>query len=183
MRALPALHVVLSLLIAGAVAGVSGEVNEEEAVRTKTREELLQILEDLEIHVDSESDVDNLREIALREKAVGRWERLKHHDWRRRAQEEHIHGEQEVKHKPPGMDHGEWQKLMAQMKGDFSHEEDPEKRRLLEKLKAKGVSFGGASSLDVEQLKNLEAAMDGMGPGKFKMPGEFRTPGGVKQEL
>ena len=66
----------------------------------------------------------------------------------------------------------------AQMRGDFSAEADPEKRRILEKLKAKGISFGGQSNMDIEQLRNLEKTMDGMGGGSFNTPGEFRTPGG-----
>ena len=64
------------------------------------------------------------------------------------------------------------------MRGDFSAEADPEKRRILEKLKAKGISFGGQSNMDIEQLRNLEKTMDGMGGGSFNTPGEFRTPGG-----
>ena len=77
------------------------------------------------------------------------------------------------------MDPKEWEALQAKMRGDFVFERDPEKRQILEKLKAKGISFGGQSDMDVEQLKSLEKAMDELdtGGGGFKMPGQFRTPG------
>ena len=42
------------------------------------------------------------------------------------------------------------------MKGDFSFEKDPERRRILQKLKAKGMSFGGGTDMDIEQLRNME---------------------------
>ena len=38
--------------------------------------------------------------------------------------------------------------LLRQMKGDFSGEKDPERRRILEKLAKKGMSFGGGSSME-----------------------------------
>tara|TARA_B110000046_G_C12775752_1_gene306823 strand:+ start:65 stop:349 length:285 start_codon:yes stop_codon:yes gene_type:complete len=41
----------------------------------------------------------------------------------------------------------------AQMRGDFSSEQDPEKRRILEKLRAKGMSFGSQSNMDIEQAR------------------------------
>ena len=165
------------LLIVGACVAAS-ELNDDEAkkaVRMKTSRQLREILDELDIHAPAGASKDELRDIALKENAIPRWEEL--------------HPEKKRATRPDGMDADEWQRLKAQMKGDFSHEQDPEKRRILEKLKAKGISFGGASSLDVEQLKNLEAAMDGMGSGTFKMPGDFRTPGGgpadegQKQEL
>ena len=49
------------------------------------------------------------------------------------------------------------------MRGDFSREKDPEKRRILEKLKRKGMSFGGGNNMDLEQLRQMEKMMDGMG--------------------
>ena len=61
----------------------------------------------------------------------------------------------------PGMED-----LMRQMRGDFSGEPDPEKRRILEKLAKKGMSFGGGNNMDLEQLKNMEKMMDGINLGK-----------------
>ena len=61
--------------------------------------------------------------------------------------------------------------IPGQERVEFLHER-------LEKLKAKGISFGGQSNMDIEQLRNLEKTMDGMGGGSFNTPGEFRTPGG-----
>ena len=79
---------------------------------------------------------------------------------------------------PDGMDPDEWARLMAQMGGDFSFEkarrelssrscrdgaerwksrscshyysslQDPERRRILEKLAKRGMSFGGGGSME-----------------------------------
>ena len=65
-----------------------------------------------------------------------------------------------------GMDFGgdpKMEELLRQMRGDFSGEKDPEKRRILEKLSKKGMSFGGGSSMDTEQLKKMEAMLDNLG--------------------
>ena len=42
-------------------------------------------------------------------------------------------------------------------------------------LKSSGAAL---TDMDIEQLRNLEKTMDGMGGGSFNTPGEFRTPGG-----
>ena len=49
--------------------------------------------------------------------------------------------------------------LLRQMKGDFSGEKDPERRRLLEQLSRSGMSFGGGSSMSTEQLRQMAAMM------------------------
>ena len=59
------------------------------------------------------------------------------------------------------------QEMLRQMRGDFSGEKDPERRRILEKLKRKGMSFGGGNDMDIEQLRNMEKMMDGLGSGGF----------------
>ena len=61
---------------------------------------------------------------------------------------------------PDGMDQDKWEDMLAQMRGDFSREKDPERRRILEKLKRKGMSFGGGNDMDIEQLRNMEKMMD-----------------------
>ena len=66
---------------------------------------------------------------------------------------------------PDGMDQDKWEDMLAQMRGDFSREKDPERRRILEKLKRKGMSFGGGNDMDIEQLRNMEKMMDGLGSG------------------
>ena len=68
--------------------------------------------------------------------------------------------------KAPEMSKDEIDRLMAQMRGDFSHEKDPEKRRILDRLKKKGISFGGESGMNIEQLRTMEKAMSGMANGK-----------------
>jgi len=71
--------------------------------------------------------------------------------------------------------------MLRQMKGDFSGEKDPERRRILEKLAKRGMSFGGGNSMDTEQLKNMEKMLDGLGdsmPGK----GGGAPPGGFDDD-
>jgi hypothetical protein len=67
---------------------------------------------------------------------------------------------------PDGMDKDEWARLMGTMNGDFSYEKDPERRRILEKLSKKGMSFGGGTNMDTEQLRNMEKMLDGLHSGK-----------------
>lgn len=62
----------------------------------------------------------------------------------------------------------ELDEIIKKMKGDYSSEKDPEKRKILERLKRKGMSFSGGSDMDVEALRNLEKAMGhGMGRGEL----------------
>jgi len=70
----------------------------------------------------------------------------------------------------------------AQMRGDFSSEQDPEKRRILEKLRAKGMSFGSQSNMDIEQLRDLEGAVGAMS-GRFRTPGDGAGADEEKEEL
>lgn len=44
------------------------------------------------------------------------------------------------------------EEMLRQMRGDFSGETDPERRRILEKLAKKGMSFGGGGNMDTEQV-------------------------------
>lgn len=62
----------------------------------------------------------------------------------------------------PGMDPAAMERMMAEMKGDFSHVKDKRRRKLLETLKKSGMSVSGVSSMDIDQLENL-ANMMGQG--------------------
>jgi len=62
------------------------------------------------------------------------------------------------------MDNEEIQRIMRQMRGE-DEETDPEKKKILDRIKKKGVSFSGGAGMDLEQLKNLEKAMTGGGIG------------------
>jgi hypothetical protein len=48
----------------------------------------------------------------------------------------------------------------VQMSGNFDHEVDPEKRRILAKLNMMGMSMGGGADMTLEQLQQMEKLMD-----------------------
>ena len=160
-----------------ALAEVHAEDDEAaaKAIRMKTSRQLREILSELNVDAPASLSKDELRVLALNENAIQRWEEL--HPEKKRSKPAGGGPDFDAAQMPEGMDPAAWAKLMGQMRGDFSGETDPERRRILQKLKAKGLSFGGGSDMDTEQLRNLEAAMGGMS-------GNFRTPGeGSKQEL
>eukprot|EP00324_Dicrateria_rotunda_P000474 CAMPEP_0206166062 /NCGR_PEP_ID=MMETSP1474-20131121/22677_1 /ASSEMBLY_ACC=CAM_ASM_001110 /TAXON_ID=97495 /ORGANISM="Imantonia sp., Strain RCC918" /LENGTH=201 /DNA_ID=CAMNT_0053569829 /DNA_START=1 /DNA_END=606 /DNA_ORIENTATION=- len=145
----------------------------QKAIRMKTSRQLKEIFD--ELGIDHKGlDKDALRKKAYKEDAVGRWEEL-HPDKKPKPRSAPGGGgggggggmPDFGGKAPEGYDQAAWEKLMAQMRGDFGHEKDPEKRRILEKLKAKGMSFGGQSDMDIEQLRNMEKMMDGLGSGGF----------------
>ena len=49
----------------------------------------------------------------------------------------------------------------------FFAREGPGAAENTEKLKRKGMSFGGGNDMDIEQLRNMEKMMDGLGSGGF----------------
>lgn len=61
-----------------------------------------------------------------------------------------------------GMGGGKYDDILRQMKGDFSSEQDPERRRLLEQLGKMGMSFGGGSGMDTQQLREMVKMMSGI---------------------
>ena len=159
------LLVAVLLLLAGVASAEDDEVKAK-AVRMKTSRQLKEILTELGIDHGG-LDKDGLRALALREDAVTKWEEL-HPEKKRKPRSQSPFGNMGAA--PEGMDPVEWERLMAQMRGDFSHEQDPEKRRILNKLKGMGMSFGGGSDMDLEQLKNLEKAMGNLGDLKGGAP-------------
>jgi len=160
------------MLVACLFSTVHGRTAEEKdamkkSIRMKTTRQLKEIFDELDIGHKGLSK-EELQTMAYKEDAVGRWETL--------------HPEKKKKPRPasrggggggggmPGMegmgDVPGMEDMMRQMKGDFSGEADPEKRRILEKLAKKGMSFGGGNNMDLEQLKNMEKMMDGIKMGK-----------------
>ena len=111
--------------------------------------------------------MQGLRERALEEDAIERYEKLHPEKARKPRPRGGGAGGFPDMAAPDGMDPAEWARMMAQMRGDFSHEKDPEKRKILSKLKASGMSFAGGSDMDIEQLRNMEKMMDGLGSGGF----------------
>ena len=55
------------------------------------------------------------------------------------------------------MNKKDMERMMAEMKGDFSHVKDKRRRRALEKLKRSGMQVSGVSNMDIDQLENVSA--------------------------
>ena len=140
----------------------------KKAIRMKTTRQLKEIFEELEIDHKGLSK-EELQTKAYKEDAIGRWETL-HPEKKKKPRASRGGGGGGGYGGMPGMegmkDVPGMEDLMRQMKGDFSGETDPEKRRILEKLAKKGMSFGGGNNMDLEQLKNMEKMMDGINLGK-----------------
>jgi hypothetical protein len=170
-----ALLVLAALLVDNLCLARTAEEKETalKAVRMKTTRQLKEIFDELGIdHAGLAKQA--LRKKAYKENAVERWEEL--HPEKKKPKRPAGGGgggggipgmDFGGGGAPEGMDPGKWEDLMAQMRGDFSHEKDPERRRLLEKLNKNGMSFGGGNNMDTEQLRNLEKVMDGMKGGGF----------------
>lgn len=172
---------VVLLLCLSMTAGRTTQEKEatHKAIRMKTSRQLKEIFDELGISHKG-LDKEGLRKKAYKEDAIAKWEKL--------------HPEKKPKPRPAGgsakgafddipgfNDDPKMQEMLRQMRGDFSGEKDPERRRLLEKLAKKGMSFGGGSSMDTEQLRQMEKMMDGLGDmGKGGGPGMGST--GVQQE-
>lgn len=158
--------VVVVVCLLGLSQGLTTEEREarKKAIRMKTSRQLKEIFKELGISYASMSKED-MQKVAYKEDAVGRWEEL-HPEKKRKA----------PKGGDPNWNGGgfgggsgfgggdpKMEEMLRQMKGDFGGEKDPERRRILEKLAKKGMSFGGGSSMDTEQLKNMEKMLDGLG--------------------
>ena len=143
----------------------------KKSIRMKTTRQLKEIFDELEIGHKGLSK-EELQTMAYKENAVGRWETL-HPEKKKKPRPASSGGGGGGRSGSGGMPGMEGMKdvpgmedMMRQMKGDFSGEADPEKRRILEKLAKKGMSFGGGNNMDLEQLKNMEKMMDGIKMGK-----------------
>ena len=177
----------LVLALAAVSAVHANDEAKRKAIRMKTSRQLKEIMKELDIAHPSSISKDDIRELAYTEDAVNRWEEL-HPEKKRRPKGAGGGGDPFGSfgggEAPDGMDPAEWERLMAQMKGDFSFEKDPEKRRILEKLKARGMSMGGGNNMDIEQLRNLEKMMDGINMENFKDPPPTSGPrGGDDEEI
>eukprot|EP00316_Scyphosphaera_apsteinii_P013240 CAMPEP_0119321714 /NCGR_PEP_ID=MMETSP1333-20130426/56227_1 /TAXON_ID=418940 /ORGANISM="Scyphosphaera apsteinii, Strain RCC1455" /LENGTH=209 /DNA_ID=CAMNT_0007328749 /DNA_START=58 /DNA_END=687 /DNA_ORIENTATION=- len=149
----------------------------QKAIRMKTSRQLKEIMTELKIDFKRAKNLDELRKLAYKEDAVGRWEKLHPEKKKPKRSAGGTGGypggpgsgyPDYSNMKPPdGMDSQEWARMMAQMSGDFSYERDPERRRILEKLKARGMSFGGGNDMDIEQLRKMEQMIDGINMGNF----------------
>ena len=161
----------LLCLLAAASARTTAEKEEaQKAIRMKTTRQLKEIFDGAGI------DYTGLAKEGLQKLAYKNYDALKDKLERKKRPSSGggggggfgggIPGMENMK-APDGMDQDKWEDMLAQMRGDFSREKDPERRRILEKLKRKGMSFGGGNDMDIEQLRNMEKMMDGLGSGGF----------------
>ena len=114
---------------------------------------------------------EELKKVAYKEDAVAKWEVL-HPEKKRNPKPkggypEHMGGggggfPDMGGDFGPG---GKYEDMMRQMRGDFTGEKDPERRRILEKLARKGMSFAGGSGQSTEELRKMEKMMDGINLG------------------
>ena len=157
------------LVVVGLALIVAGRTQEEKelalkAIRMKTTRQLKEIFD--ELGIDHKGlNKDELKKKAYKEDAVGRWEKLHPEKAYKRPKGTPGGGIPGL----DGMDFGNDPKMaemLKQMRGDFSGEKDPERRRLLEKLSKMGMSFGGGNNMDTEQLRNMVNMMDGIKSGK-----------------
>ena len=62
--------------------------------------------------------------------------------------------------------------LMAQFGANDNAPQDPEKEKILKRLRKKGLHFGGGGSMSIDELRNLENIMNTNIPGDTKMSKE-----------
>ena len=121
-------------------------------IRMKTTNQLKKMFEELNIPFKSSASKEKLQALAHESDALQKW-------WE-------LHPEKKPKKKaggaPDGVDSDMWEKLQRQMKGDFSNEPDPEKRRILEKLSKRGMHLGGGKEQTLESLRDMEKMLDGL---------------------
>ena len=175
--------VLLATLALALAADDADEAARAKAVRMRTSRQLREIFDDLGIAHPAGAKTQTLRDIALKEDAVTRYEE-KYPEKRKRKRSGGAGGMPDFGGPPPeGMDPAEWAKLMAQMRGDFSYESDPEKKRILEKLAARGMSLGGGMDMSIEQLRNMEKMLDGINVGDLggDNVGKDPPPGGEEK--
>ena len=107
---------------------------------------------------------EDLKKKAYKEDAIGRWEKL-HPEKKRQIPKGGNSGMPDLGGDfGPG---GKYEDIMRQMRGDFSHEKDPERRRILEKLAKKGMSFAGGNGQSTEELRKMEKMFDNINLGGF----------------
>ena len=140
----------------------------QKAIRMKTSRQLKEIFDELGISHKG-LDKEQLKKVAYKEDAVARWEEL-HPEKKRNPNPKGGMPD----YGPGGGDFGpggKYEDMMRQMRGDFSAEKDPERRRILEKLQRKGMSFAGGSGQSTEELRKMEKMFDGLNFGKMGADG------------
>lgn len=156
LRLLFAAVVWLLLVSTTTVLGEDEEDEKRRAIRLKTTGQLKKIFAELEINYQETMTKTQLQELAFEEDAVERWLEL-HPEKRRKTTPK-------AEAPPEGMDPTQWERIMAQMRGDkqanFDHIADPERRAILTKLAAAGLALPGSEDMDMEKLRNLSKILD-----------------------
>ena len=152
-----AIIIAACVLLAAGQEELNDHADKAKAVRMRTSRQLKEIFDDLGISYSSSMAVKELREIALEEDAVTRYEE-KYPEKKKKKRAPGGFGGGGI---PEGVDPKAWADVLSRMGGDFSQEQDPEKRRILEKLQQKGMNLGG-QDMDIEQLRKLEQMLDGI---------------------
>lgn len=138
------------------VLGNDEEDGKRRAIRLKTTGQLKKIFAELEINYQETMTKTQLQELAFEENAVERWLEL-HPEKRRKSIPK-------AEKPPEGMDPAQWERIMAQMRGqkqsNFDHIADPERRAILTKLAAAGLVMPGSEDMDIEKLRNLGKILD-----------------------
>jgi len=152
-------------------AGRTQQEKEEEqkAIKMKTTRQLKEIFDEVGVSHKGLSKED-LKKKAYKEGVMLEYWKL-HPEKRYKAPK----GDSSTGGMPGGMPDmggdfgpgGKYEDMMRQMRGDFGGEKDPERRRILEKLAKKGMSFAGGSGQSTEELLKMEKMMDGINLGGF----------------
>ena len=128
-------------LLAAIIAVVSAELTEDEmrrAIRMKTTRQLKAMFVEVGIDVDTTLDKNGLQEFAFKSALMDKW-------WT-------LHPEKRPNRDPPV--------------GDFSHIQDPVKRRVLQSLNRKGINIGmaGGAGMSLDALIDMDRQTSGLPP-------------------
>jgi hypothetical protein len=113
------------------------------AIRMKTTRQLKSIFQEVHVIFDETLDKEGLQELAFETELMEKWWGL--HPEKRPE----THHEQK---QPAG--------------GDFSHVQDPVKRKVLESLKQKGLNIGmsGGAGMSLDALIDMDRQLSGLPP-------------------
>mmetsp|Transcript_13679 Transcript_13679/g.26105 ORF Transcript_13679/g.26105 Transcript_13679/m.26105 type:complete len:194 (-) Transcript_13679:106-687(-) len=151
----------LALVLAAVAVEIDGLTEEElrKAIRMKTSRQLKAVFEELDEDIPPKTSKAALRDLAFETPAIAEHIGLQALEKKKTKKAPPSGGGFDGMEVPEGMDPAQWANLMASMRGDYSAERDLEKRAILERLRAKGINFGGAAGMDIDMLRKMEAAM------------------------
>jgi hypothetical protein len=141
-------HIEFFVLCKVAMASSTKMSNDEmkRAIRMKTTRQLKSIFQEVSMIFDETLDKMGLQDLAFETKLMEKWWQL--HPEKRPE----THHEQKQPAPPSG--------------GDFSHVQDPVKRKVLESLKQKGLNIGmtGGAAMSLDALIDMDHLLGGLPP-------------------